>query len=208
LKRLSVGGGELDRKVRNPIENKGDKRTTSALSPKAPERAEVPRMSEVKRTTSKQRTRDRGQKTLDKAREAFLARNYSRGFIEYCQFQAEVIQRGYFEATVGIQEHHRQQDGFIHAGVMATLADHTAGYAAFTTVPEEFQILTIEFKINFLRPGLGRKLICRSRVIREGSQLIISESEVFDQRDGDEVLVAKALVTLMPVHRDKLSRKR
>jgi uncharacterized protein (TIGR00369 family) len=63
---------------------------------------------------------------------------------------------------------------------MATMADHTAGYSAFTIVPEEMQILTIEFKINFLKPAVGSELICRSKVIREGKQIIISESEVFD----------------------------
>jgi uncharacterized protein (TIGR00369 family) len=150
---------------------------------------------------------DEAQQTLGKEREAFLARDYSRGFIKYCRFEPEVIKRGYFSSRVTIREHHRQQDGFIHAGVMATMADHTAGYSAFTTVSEEFQILTIEFKINFLRPAFGKALVCRSRVIREGSQLIISESEVFDQREGEEILVAKALVTLMVVHKEKLSRK-
>lgn len=135
---------------------------------------------------------------------AFLARDYSRGFIKYCQFEAEVVKRGYFQAKVKIEEHHRQQDGFIHAGVMATMADHTAGYSAFTTVPEDFQILTIEFKINFLKPAYGDALICRSKVIRDGSQIIISESEVFDVREEEEFLSAKAMVTLMAVHRDKL----
>ena len=150
---------------------------------------------------------EHGQPTIDKEREAFLAGDYSRGFIEYCQFEAQVIRKGYFESSVAIQGHHRQQDGFIHAGVMATMADHTAGYAAFTTVPEQFQILTIEFKINFLRPAFGERLVCRSRVIREGSQIIISESEVFDQREEKETLVAKALVTLMAVRKDRLLRK-
>jgi uncharacterized protein (TIGR00369 family) len=144
---------------------------------------------------------------LTEERITFLAEDYSRGFIKYCQFEADIIRRGYFQSRVQIQEHHRQQDGFIHAGVMATMADHTAGYAAFTTVPEEFQILTIEFKINFLRPAYGSTLVCRSKVIREGQQIIIAESEVFDQREGEEAAVAKALVTLMAVHRDKLSPK-
>jgi uncharacterized protein (TIGR00369 family) len=141
---------------------------------------------------------------LSEERIRFLAEDYGRGFIRYCQFEPDKIERGYFQSRVGIREHHRQQDGFIHAGVMATMADHTAGYAAFTTVPEEFQILTIEFKINFLRPACGAGLVCRSRVIREGTQVIISESEVFDQREEGEVLAAKALVTLMAVHKDKL----
>ena len=69
------------------------------------------------------------------------------------------------------------------------------------------QILTIEFKANFLRPAYGEKLVCRSRTLREGLQIIIGESEVFDQRAEEEVLVAKALVTLMAVHKDKLASK-
>ena len=141
---------------------------------------------------------------ISKERVAFLAEDFGRGFIKYCQFEADVIERGFFQSKVRIREQHRQQDGFIHAGVMATMADHTAGYAAFTTVPEEFQILTIEFKVNFLRPAYGELVVCRSKVIREGSQIIISESEVFDVREDEEILAAKAIVTLMAVHRDKL----
>ncbi|MCF8142420.1 MAG: PaaI family thioesterase [Deltaproteobacteria bacterium] len=145
---------------------------------------------------------------ISEERAAFLARDYSCGFTEYCQLEAETVQRGFFESRVKIEPHHRQQDGFIHAGVMATMADHTAGYAAFTTVAEEYQILTIEFKINFLRPAHGNALVCRSRIIREGKQVIIAESEVFDRLDGSETLAAKAMVTLMAVHRDRLTSKR
>jgi uncharacterized protein (TIGR00369 family) len=144
---------------------------------------------------------------LTEERITFLTEDYCRGFIKYCQFEPEKIEPGYFQSRVRIREHHRQQDGFIHAGVMATMADHTAGYAAFTTVPEDFQILTVEFKINFLRPAYGAVLSCHSRVIREGTQIIISESEVFDRREDGEVLAAKALVTLMAVPKDKLMPK-
>ena len=94
--------------------------------------------------------------------------------------------------------------GYVH---VKTTADHTAGYAGFTTVPAEYQILTIEFKVNFLRPAFGNALRCRSRVIREGSRIIIGESEVFDLRESEETMVAKALVTLMVVRREKLTAK-
>jgi uncharacterized protein (TIGR00369 family) len=142
---------------------------------------------------------------ISEQRAAFLAEDYSRGFIKYCQFEAVVIKRGFFQSRVRIEEHHRQQDGFVHAGVMATMADHTAGYSAFTIVPEDHQILTIEFKVNFLKPAYGDSLICNSSVIRDGNQIIISESEVFDSRKGEETLVAKAIVTLMAVQKDRLS---
>lgn len=145
------------------------------------------------------------EKEISEERAGFLAADFGRGFIRYCGFEAEVVRRGYFQSRIEILEHHRQQDGFIHAGVMAAMADHTGGYAAFTTVPETFQILTIEFKVNFLRPAYGDALVCRSNVIREGSRIIVSESEVFDIREEEEFLAAKALVTLMAVHRDKLA---
>jgi len=71
-------------------------------------------------------------------------------------------------------------------------------------VDEVHRILTIEFKINFLQPAYGQGLICKSRILREGGRVLVGESEVFDQRSSGEVLAAKALVTLMSVHQDKI----
>jgi len=150
-------------------------------------------------------------KTITSDRAAFLAEDFRRGFIDYCGFRARRVDSGLFESEVDIEERHRQQDGFIHAGVMATMADHTAGYAGFTTVDPGFQILSVEFKINFLKPAFGRALRCRARVIRGGSRVIVAESEVFDVRvpeksEEEEIeLTAKAMVTLMAVRREKLA---
>jgi uncharacterized protein (TIGR00369 family) len=141
---------------------------------------------------------------ISEERIAHLKADYERGFIKFCKFKAELADWGRFHSSVVIDEDHRQQDGFIHAGVMATMADHTAGYSAFTTVPENIQILTIEFKINFLRPAFGDALACHSKVIREGRQIIIAESDVFDLRREKKVQVAKAMVTLMAVPQEKL----
>lgn len=141
---------------------------------------------------------------ISKERKAFLAADFRRGFIAYCGFQVAAVDWGSFQSRLELGEAHRQQDGFVHAGVMATMADHTAGYAAFTTVPEDHQILTVEFKINFLRPAHGNSLVCRARVIREGTRIIVAESEVTDVRGVQEVPVAKALVTLAAVSRERL----
>jgi uncharacterized protein (TIGR00369 family) len=144
--------------------------------------------------------------TISDERAAYLKADYERGFIKFCKFKAVHAEWGKFHSSVDIEEDHRQQDGFIHAGVMATMADHTAGYSAFTIVPETMQILTIEFKINFLRPAFGDSLVCHSRVIREGRQIIIAESEVFDLRGDRKAQAAKAMVTLMAVPREKLKK--
>ncbi len=145
---------------------------------------------------------------ITKERENFLKQDFDRGFINFCGFKAELAQWGRFHSLLEIHVKHRQQDGFVHAGVMATMADHTAGYSAFTTVTEDMQILTIEFKINFLRPAYGQRLFCRSQVIREGRKIIVSESDVFDIGDNKkETAVAKAIVTLMAVPRVDLLKK-
>ena len=142
---------------------------------------------------------------LTKERMDFLAEDYSRGFIKFCGFRGSVIRKGLFESTVIIGENHRTQDNFTHAGLIATMADHTAGYAAFTTVSEDFRILTIEFKINFLKPAHGSALRCRSRVVNRGRQIIVAESEVYDVRGKNETVVAKGIITMMAVPAERIA---
>ncbi len=142
--------------------------------------------------------------TLSQERILHLKQDYERGFIRHCGFKAGRVDHGRFGAFVDLKDHHRQQDGFVHAGVMATMADHTAGYAAFTVVDSSFQILSIEFKINFLKPAFGKGLECRSTVIREGRKVIVAESEVYDLREENRVMTAKAMVTLMAVPGESL----
>jgi uncharacterized protein (TIGR00369 family) len=136
----------------------------------------------------------------------FLKRDYIQGFPAYCGFEVVRVAYGQFESNLKIRPDHRQQDGFVHAGVIATMADHTAGYAAYTTVSEEFRILTIEFKINYFRPAAGDAVVCRSSVISNGKKIIVSESEVFSISEGRERLVSKAMVTLMAVPASKFSK--
>lgn len=163
------------------------------------------------------------EKLLSQDRIDHLRRDFEQGFVRYCGFKADRIENGSFSSLLTLQDHHRQQDGFVHAGVLATMADHTAGYAAFSVVDETFQILSIEFKINMFKPALGVGLECRSNVLRRGRQIIVAESEIYDIRkdlkkdtgknlkenlDGEEkVLVAKATVTLMAVLNETLVQK-
>jgi len=137
-----------------------------------------------------------------------LKKDYVQGFPAYCGFEVQHVAHGKFETRLKLRAEHRQQDGFVHAGVMATMADHTAGYAAFTTVSENHRILTIEFKINYLKPATGESIVCRSRVINDGQTVIVAESEIFTVTEGKEKQVAKALVTLFAVTADKLAKSR
>ena len=113
----------------------------------------------------------------------------------------ERVAPGECETSLRLEQRHLQQDGFAHAGVQATLADHTAGAAAATLVgPNEF-VLTVEFKINLLRPAHGERLRCRARVLKPGSRIDVVESELWTEDGGDSKLVAKAMVTLVVLAR-------
>jgi uncharacterized protein (TIGR00369 family) len=147
------------------------------------------------------------QNELTPDRREFLEKDYQRGFIKFCGFRASKIETGLFESTIKIQENHKTQDNFIHAGLIATMSDHTAGYAAYTLVPDDFRILTIEFKINFLKPAYGKALKCKSEIISQGKQIIVAQSTVFDIRDTQEKMVSKSTITLMVLHAEKLATK-
>jgi uncharacterized protein (TIGR00369 family) len=131
-----------------------------------------------------------------------LRKEFVQGFSEFCGIRVLRIGEGVFDSILEVRPHHRQQDGFVHAGVIATMADHTAGYAAFTITPEDHRILTIEFKINYFKPAMGETVICRSRVINPGRKIIVSESEIFSRNQDKEKLVSKATVTLMSLRLD------
>ena len=147
------------------------------------------------------------QRKLTQERLEFLEKDFRRGFIEFCGIQASKIGMGIFESTLKIGDSHKTQDNFIHAGLIATMSDHTAGYAAYTLVPENIRILTIEFKINFLKPAYGNALKCKSEIISHGRQILVAQSTVFDIRESHEKMVSKSTITLMAIDADKLEIK-
>ena len=109
--------------------------------------------------------------------------------------------KGWCETRVTVLPTHRQQHGFVHAGVLMTLADHTCGGAAATTMPEDRDVITVETKISFLRPASGSDLTCRAEVLRAGKNLVFVEAEVTVASDNGNVMVAKASSTLAVIPR-------
>lgn len=92
-----------------------------------------------------------------------------------------------------------QQHGFLHAGVVATVLDSACGYAAYTHMPEEAGVLSIEFKINLLRPARGDRFRFVGRVTKAGRTISVCDGQAF-ARDGEtEKLIATMTCTLMTV---------
>jgi len=93
-----------------------------------------------------------------------------------------------------------QQHGFFHAGAVATIADTAGGYAAYTLFPAGTSVLTAEFKLNFVAPAQGTRLLARGRVVKPGRTLTTCDMEVHAvAADGTEKLCAKGLQTMTQV---------
>jgi uncharacterized protein (TIGR00369 family) len=90
-----------------------------------------------------------------------------------------------------------QQNGFLHAGTIATLADSACGYAALTTMPPDADVLSVEFKVNMLSPAIGDVFEARGQVLRSGKTIVVTRADVFALRDGAEKLVAAMQGTMI-----------
>ena len=110
---------------------------------------------------------------------------------------------GRLSAELVVQPRFMQHTGQVHAGVMATLADHSMGSAAQTLAPEGHWALTAELKTSQLRPGRGERLVCEAWVVKAGRRLSFTEAEVWGEAaDGTRTLVMKASATMALVPQD------
>jgi len=82
-----------------------------------------------------------------------------------------------------------QQNGFLHAGAIAAVADSACGYAALSAMPPGADVLSIEFKINMLAPA-KHDIVARAVVMRTGRTVVVVRADVFEMQSGDEKLVA------------------
>jgi uncharacterized protein (TIGR00369 family) len=107
------------------------------------------------------------------------------------------VEKGQVKISCEFSEALTQQHGFFHAGVATSLVDTACGYAALTMMPEHVEVLTVEFKVNFLKPAKTPKLITMGRVIQSGKTLTVCEGYVFDQHE--DKLIAKMTATMIAV---------
>ncbi len=123
----------------------------------------------------------------------------AQGFLRHNGVRITTVEPGMVELTIDVGNQHTQRERFVHGGMLATLADSSSGLAAMTLLEERDNALTVEFKINFLRPAVGERMVARGRVIRAGRRVSVMEADVFAVSAGVETPVAKALVTYATV---------
>jgi uncharacterized protein (TIGR00369 family) len=108
------------------------------------------------------------------------------------------IEAGIVEITLPYRTELTQQNGYLHAGIVTTIADSACGYAAYSLMPTGSEVLSVEFKVNLLRPAKGDKFLARAEVIKPGKTLSVVRADVFalSAAGHDQTLVASMLGTM------------
>ena len=89
------------------------------------------------------------------------------------------VEPGVVEITLPYRSDLAQQHGYLHAGVITTIADSACGYAAYSLMPTGSEVLSVEFKVNLLRPAKGESFLARAEVIKPGRTLSVVRADVF-----------------------------
>lgn len=111
----------------------------------------------------------------------------------------EALEPGFIELALPYQEPLTQQHGFLHAGILATALDSACGYAAFSLMPPEAAILSVEFKINLLAPAAGERFRILGRVVKPGRTITVCEATAYACQGDQEKPVATMTGTMMAV---------
>jgi uncharacterized protein (TIGR00369 family) len=109
------------------------------------------------------------------------------------------VEPGIVEITLPYRAELTQQNGYLHAGIVTTIADSACGYAAYSLMPAGSEVLSVEFKVNLLRPAKGDRFLSRAEVIKPGKTLTVVKADVFGLSGAagqDQILVASMLGTM------------
>ena len=134
---------------------------------------------------------------LERVRESFEKQGLMR------LIGARVVEAGDGTCTIEVpfSEGLTQQERYFHGAVTGAIGDNAGGYAALTLAPPDREVLTVEYKVNFLAPAYGEKLVARGEVITAGRRLFVCKTEVSAVDGGEERVCAVVLqtVSLSPV---------
>lgn len=137
---------------------------------------------------------------LDEVRAAFAA----QGFMRNLGAELVALEPGHCAIACDFRDDLTQHHGLFHAGVLTTLADNACGFAAMSLLPEGTEVLSVEFKVSFLRPGAGVSAIARGEVVKPGRTLSFCRADVFARSAaGAETLAASMTATMMAAAPDR-----
>lgn len=128
-----------------------------------------------------------------------VAHNFARqSIMGLIGARLSLVEAGVIEITLPYRTDLTQQHGYLHAGVVTTIADSACGYAAYTLMPAGSEVLSVEFKVNLLRPAQGESFVARAEVIKAGRTLTVVRADVFGINGaGDREMVATMMGTMI-----------
>lgn len=109
----------------------------------------------------------------------------------------ELVEAGAVDISLGYRSDLTQQHGYLHAAVTTAIADSACGYAALTLTPAGCEVLSVEFKVNLLRPAVGERFVAQGRVLKPGRTLNVVRGDVFAETGGRTTLIATMLATMI-----------
>ena len=109
------------------------------------------------------------------------------------------VSPGAVEIVLPFRDDLLQHHGYVHGAVIAAIVDTACGCSALTLMPAGSTVLTVEYKINFMAPAAGERLIARGKVLRPGRKLTVCSGEVVATVDGDEKPVAALMATMVRI---------
>jgi uncharacterized protein (TIGR00369 family) len=134
----------------------------------------------------------------DAAYESRVRESFARqGLMKHLGARLAELGPGHAEIRVPYRAELTQQHNYFHAGVSGTIADSACGYAAYSLMPADSSVLTVEYKMNLLAPADGEELIARAKVLRAGKTLKICAADVYVRKNDAEVHCATMLATIM-----------
>jgi uncharacterized protein (TIGR00369 family) len=107
------------------------------------------------------------------------------------------VEPGVVEINLPYRADLAQQHGYLHAGIITTIADSACGYAAYSLMPPKSEVLSVEFKVNLLRPAKGETFLATAEVIKSGRTLTVVRADVVGITGDHRELVATMLGTMM-----------
>lgn len=108
-----------------------------------------------------------------------------------------LVEPGTVEITLPFRSDLTQQHGYMHAGVLTAIADTACGYAAYTLMPAGAEVLSVEFKMNLLRPAAGERFVARGTVLKPGRTLTVTRADVRAFGTAGSTLVAAMQATMI-----------
>lgn len=129
--------------------------------------------------------------------EAIKASFARQGFLLAIGAELVTVSPGTVEVAMSFSTNLTQQHGAVHAGVITAIADVACGYAALSLMPAGSEVLTVEYKVNFLTPAVGDHFLARGEVVRPGGRLTVCRGSVVAAQDGVRTPVAEMLATMI-----------